>query len=159
MSKEDWPTIAEIYQLGIETGKATFQTEVPSFSQWDAEHIRQCRFVIKVDGKIAGWAALSTVSSRYVYRGIAEVSIYIAPDYRSKGYGKTLLDHMVTESEKSGFWTLQSGIMEDNIASLKIHEKCGFRKIGLRERIGRDINGKWRSTILMERRSNTVGID
>lgn len=159
MSKEDWPTIAEIYQLGIVTGKATFQTDIPTFSQWDAEHIRECRFVIKVDGKIAGWSALSTVSKRYVYRGMAEVSIYIAPDYQRKGYGKALLNHLVTESEKAGFWTLQSGIMDDNIASVKLHEACGFRKVGVRERIGRDINGKWRSTTLMERRSSTVGID
>jgi L-amino acid N-acyltransferase YncA len=159
MNEEDWPVIAEIYQLGIETGIATFQTDVPSFSEWDREHIKKCRFVAKIDHTVAGWIALASVSSCCVYAGVAEVSIYIAPSCRGKGVGKALLNHLVTESEKAGFWTLQSGIIEDNLPSLKLHEKCGFRQIGLREKIGRDSNGKWRSTVLMERRSKIVGID
>lgn len=159
MSEQDWPEVSKIYKQGIDTGKATFQTCIPDYSDWDASHIKECRFVAIDNNKIAGWVALSKVSSRCVYGGVAEVSIYIAQSSRGKSVGKSLLNHLVSESEKCGFWMLQSGIMEDNAASLALHDKCGFRKVGLREKIGKDCNGKWRSTVLMERRSKIAGIE
>lgn len=159
MSEQDWPDVAEIYRQGIATGRATFQSEVPEYREWNASHLPICRLAAVDDGKVAGWAALSGVSSRCVYRGVAEVSIYIAEGKRKNGIGQRLLDALIAQSEKAGIWTLQSGIMEDNLASVRLHEKCGFRKVGYRERIGRDIGGQWRSTVLMERRSGTAGID
>lgn len=159
MTEQDWPDVADIYRQGIATGKATFQSEIPEYKDWNASHLPVCRFVAEADGKTAGWTALSGVSSRCVYRGVAEVSIYIAEDFRGNGVGQKLLQYLITESEKAGIWTLQSGIMEDNLASICLHEKCGFRKVGCRERIGRDCSGRWRSTVFMERRSNTVGMD
>lgn len=159
MNKNDWPSVSDIYRQGIETGKATFQSDIPVYSEWDAAHIRECRFVALFDGKVAGWIALSKVSSRCVYGGVAEVSIYVAEKVRGMGIGKLLLNQLILESEKAGFWLLQSGIMEDNETSIGLHETCGFRKVGYRERIGRDNNGKWRSTVLMERRSSVTGID
>ncbi len=159
MTENDWPSVSEIYRQGIETGKATFQSDIPAYNEWDASHISECRFVAVHDGKVVGWTALSTVSSRCVYGGVAEVSLYIAKDYRGKGVGCKLLQYLIIESEKMDFWMLQSGIMEDNAASISLNEKCGFRQVGYRERIGRDIHGKWRSTILMEKRSGVVGVD
>ena len=159
MNKNDWPSVSEIYRQGIETGKATFQSDIPAYHEWNAAHIQECRFVAVHDKKVVGWTALSKVSSRCVYGGVAEVSIYIAEDYRGKGVGRELLQHLIIESEKADFWMLQSGIMEDNSASISLHEKCGFRQVGYRERIGRDVHGKWRSTVLMEKRSGVAGVD
>jgi phosphinothricin acetyltransferase len=159
MVEDDWSAVAEIYRQGIATGKATFQCEIPAYSDWNAGHNSECRFIVCEGDKILGWAALSKVSSRPVYSGVAEVSIYIAESVRGKGVGKQLMNHIIRESEKAGFWLLQSGIMEDNEASIRLHKCCGFRKVGYRENIGRDVNGKWRSTILMERRSKIAGID
>jgi len=159
INKNDWPSVSEIYRQGIETGKATFQSDIPAYSEWDAAHIQECRFVAVLGGRVVGWTALSKVSSRCVYHGVAEVSIYIAAEARGMGIGKLLMNQLILESEKSGFWLLQSGIMEDNETSIGLHETCGFRKVGYRERIGRDNHGKWRSTVLMERRSAITGID
>jgi len=159
MNEADWPAVSEIYRQGIETGKATFQIDVPAYDEWDAAHISECRFVAEADERVAGWAALSKVSGRCVYGGVAEVSIYIAGNYRDKGIGRQLLQHLIIESQKAEFWTLQSGIMEDNAGSIRLHEKCGFRKVGYRERIGKDASGRWRSTVLMEKRSEIVGVD
>lgn len=159
MNEKDWPAVSEIYRQGIETGKATFQSTVPAYDEWDTAHIRECRFVAVADGKVAGWAALSKVSSRCVYGGVAEVSIYISENCRGEGVGRQLLKHLITESEKAGFWTLQSGIMEDNAASIRLHECCGFRMIGYREKIGRDVSGKWRNNVLMEKRSPVAGMN
>lgn len=159
MNEKDWPDVAEIYRQGIATGKATFQSEIPEYKDWDASHMPVCRFVAEADGKAAGWVALSGVSSRCVYRGVAELSIYIAENFRGNGVGQKLLNYLIDKSEKAGIWMLQSGIMEDNLASICLHEKCGFRKVGFREKIGRDNSGRWRSTVLMERRSRTQGID
>ena len=159
MEKSDWPVVAEIYRQGIATGKATFQNEIPNYEEWNTAHIPRCRFVATDGETIVGWAALSGVSSRCVYAGVAELSIYIAENARGMGTGQILLNYLIQESEKAGFWLLQSGIMEDNVSSIKLHEKCGFRMVGYRERIGRDSNGKWRSTILMERRSQITGIN
>lgn len=158
MTEQDWPEVSSIYKQGIDTGKATFQSSIPEYNEWDAGHIKECRIVAVENGKIVGWTALSKVSSRCVYGGVAEVSIYIAENNRKNGVGQKLLNYLIDQSEKSGIWMLQSGIMEDNLASIRLHEKCGFRKVGTRERIGRDISGHWRSTILMERRSKVVGI-
>lgn len=159
MNENDWPSVSEIYRQGIETGKATFQSDIPTYNEWNAAHIQECRFVTVHDGKVVGWTALSKVSSRCVYGGVAEVSIYIAAEARGKGIGKQLLNQMILESEKAGFWLLQSGIMEDNEPSIQLHERCGFRQVGYRERIGRDIHGKWRSTVLVEKRSEVAGVN
>ncbi|MFT8888839.1 GNAT family N-acetyltransferase [Ethanoligenens sp.] len=159
MNDKDWPSVSKIYRQGIETGKATFQSDIPTYDDWDAAHIRECRFVAVVDGEVVGWVALSKISSRCVYGGVAEVSIYIAENYREEGVGRQLLKYLITESEKAGFWMLQSGIMEDNTASIRLHERCGFRMVGYREKIGKDVRGKWRNNVLMEKRSHLVGID
>lgn len=156
MLKSDWNQISEIYQQGMDTNFATFQTECPTYEEFDQSHMDQCRLVITDDTTIVGWAALSPVSSRCVYRGVAEVSIYIHNTYRGKGAGSQLLNYLSGQSEKDGIWTLQSGIMADNKASICLHEKCDFRQVGFRDRIGKDRFGQWRNTVLMERRSNLI---
>lgn len=156
MISSDWPAIAEIYKEGIATKMATFETEIPSWDQWNKNHIESCRLVAVKKGQILGWAALSEVSSRCVYGGVAEVSVYVASNARGKKIGERLLGQLILESEKEGFWTLQSGIFPENFASIKLHEKLGFRKIGYRERIG-NFEGVWKDNILMEKRSKTIG--
>lgn len=153
MTEEDWPEVARIYQQGMDGNLATFQTVCPSFADWDAAHHSACRLVAQRDGAVLGWAALSPVSSRVVYAGVAELSIYITREARGQGVGKALLNALIAASEQSGFWTLQSGIMENNLASIALHTSCGFRLVGSRERIGQDRFGVWRNTVLMERRS------
>lgn len=154
MRETDWDQVKEIYQQGMDTNLATFQTECPSYEEFDKSHLEDCRFVA-VDGDIVvGWTALTAVSNRCVYRGVAEVSIYVRDSYKGKQIGTQLLNHLIAKSEEYGIWTLQSGIMEDNLPSIRLHEKCGFRMVGLRERIGKDRYGVWRNTVLMERRSN-----
>jgi L-amino acid N-acyltransferase YncA len=154
----DWGTVAEIYKQGIETNNATFQQEIPTWNEWDNGHLKNCRIIALVDNNIAGWAALSPVSGRCVYGGVAEVSVYVAGNFRGQSIGKMLLDKLIIDSEKEKLWTLQAGIFPENIPSLTIHEKLGFRKVGYRERIGK-MNGKWRDTVLMERRSKNIGLD
>ena len=159
MEKQDWPSVSAIYQEGMDTNLATFQTQCPPYEAWDAGHLKGCRLVaVDPDGAVAGWAALSPVSSRCVYAGVAEISIYIAMVQRGKGIGTALLDALASASEKEGIWTLQSGIMADNAASIRLHEKNGYRMIGYREKVGCDRNGVWRDTVLMERRSRVVGV-
>lgn len=159
MSADDWPQVAEIYRQGIETRMATFETEVPPWEVWDANHIADCRLVVRGDdGSILGWAALSPVSSRCVYGGVAEHSIYIAVAARGLGVGKVLLNALVEESEQAGFWTIQSSVFPENAASMSLHRACGFREVGYRERIGQ-LDGVWRNTVLIERRSTTVGVN
>ena len=153
MTTKDWPAVARIYQEGMDTNLATFQTECPDWETWNAAHLPQCRLVAIADGAVAGWVALSAVSSRCVYAGVAEVSIYIGTEARGAGVGKALLTALISASEEAGFWTLQSGIMENNASSIALHTSCGFRKVGYREKIGQDRNGVWRNTLLMERRS------
>lgn len=158
MSEAHWPAVAQIYKQGVDTGFATFEKEIPSYEQWNKNHISSCRLVALRDHKIVGWAALSPVSVRRVYRGVAEVSIYIAKSERGSGIGNLLMEELIASSEKAGFWTLQSGIFPDNKASIKLHEKAGFRFLGRRERVGQ-LDGVWKDNLLFERRSKIVGTD
>nr|WP_321414874.1 N-acetyltransferase family protein [uncultured Allomuricauda sp.] len=158
MMPSDWQEVSSIYLEGIATGFATFETNAPSYEQWDNAHITACRLVAEHDAIIVGWAALSPVSSRCVYGGVAEVSVYISAKSRGKGVGKLLMQRLIDESEKAGFWTIQSGIFPENTGSIKLHEKVGFRYIGKRERVGK-INGVWKDNLLFERRSKRVGVD
>lgn len=160
MTASDWEAVSRIYQDGMDTNLATFQSECPSYAQWDASHLRKCRLVaLDTEGRVLGWAALSPVSARSVYTGVAEVSIYVSADEKGKGIGAKLLLALTDVSEREGLWTLQSGIMANNAASIRLHEKCGYRIVGYREGIGCDRNGVWRDTVLMERRSTVVGVD
>ncbi|MDP9958072.1 phosphinothricin acetyltransferase [Epilithonimonas hungarica] len=144
--------ILDIYKLGIETKNATFNTAVPTWEAWDKGHLKHSRLVIKAGDKIAGWIALSPVSSRCNYSGVAEVSVYIHPGFGGLGLASKLMEMMIPESENNGIWTLQSSVFPENKASIKLHEKFGFRKVGYREKISK-MNGVWRDTILLERRS------
>ena len=157
MTAKDWPAVATIYAEGITTGFATFETTVPTFESWDDAHIKSCRLVADKEGSILGWAALSPVSSRCVYGGVAELSIYIAGKSRGMGIGKALLNQLIIESETAGYWTLQAGIFPENSASIKLHEGLGFRFLGKRERIGKTSAGIWKDNLLFERRSEVVG--
>lgn len=159
MKESDWEQAANIYLEGIKTRKATFQTELPSWEDWNKSHISSCRLVIRSGGNILGWAALSPTSSRCVYKGVAEISIYIGEKYRGQGIGEVLLKNIIEQSEENGFWTLQSVIVSENAASIALHKKCGFREIGIREKVAKMNNEKWLDVVLMERRSNIVGID
>jgi L-amino acid N-acyltransferase YncA len=155
MIKTDWPQIAEIYKQGIETGNATFETQVPSWEKWDSSHIQSCRIVAQIEDNIVGWAALVPVSTRKVYSGVGEVSIYISNKYQGLKIGSSLLRQLIDESEKNGFWTLQAGIFPENKSSLRIHESNSFRIVGFREKIGQ-MNEIWRDTVLLERRSKNI---
>jgi len=157
LKSEHYPSVRRIYEEGIATGNATFQTESPEWSEWDSSHLAHSRIVAIENGDVIGWAALIPVSGRCVYAGVAEVSVYVGNAHRGKGIGKLLLDHLISESERNNLWTLQAGIFPENNSSLKIHERVGFRKIGLRERIGK-MKGVWRDTVLLERRSKIVGV-
>ncbi|WP_160684059.1 GNAT family N-acetyltransferase [Clostridium sp. C2-6-12] len=158
MKDSDWEEVSKIYLEGINTGIATFQNSIPSFEDWNAGHIKSCRLVAKSEGKILGFAVLSPTSSRCVYGGVAEVSIYIGEKYRGLGVGKALMISLIELSEENNFWTLQSGIIRENTASIELQKKCGFREIGIREKVAKMDNGIWHDTVLMERRSKTVGI-
>lgn len=155
---EHYPQVKDIYELGIATNNATLETKAPEWEDWDKKFLKNCRLVaLAEDGRVAGWAALTPVSGRCVYKGVAEDTVYVHPKYKGKGVGKLLLQRLVLESEQAGFWTLQAGILKENEASVRLHEQCGFRIVGLRERLGQ-LHGQWRDTWLMERRSNKVGI-
>ncbi|NDV17202.1 GNAT family N-acetyltransferase [Muricauda sp. TY007] len=158
MKASDWEDVSRIYSEGISTGLATFETTAPSYEQWDKAHTKECRLIAEKDGEIMGWAALSPVSSRCVYGGVGEVSVYIADKSRGMGVGRLLMQHLIEESEKAGFWTIQSGVFPENIGSIKLHKKVGFRYIGKRERVGK-IHGVWKDNLLFEKRSNKVGMD
>lgn len=158
MSPADWDQVRSIYIEGIRTGQATFETEAPDWERWDASHLQECRLVARAGEAIAGWAALSPVSKRRVYRGVAELSLFIAERFRGLGYGRALLEALIDCSEQHGIWTLQAGIIAENVSSLALHRKCGFREVGRRERIGR-LKEEWRDVILLERRSKIVGAE
>ncbi len=157
MTASDWPAVRAIYLEGIATGNATFERDAPPWDEWDAGHLPVCRLAARAESGLAGWAALSRVSARAVYRGVAEVSVYVAQAARSAGIGSALLQALVAESERAGFWTLQAGIFQENRASLALHRKAGFRVVGIRERLG-CVEGRWRDVVLMERRSQVVGV-
>lgn len=158
MSTADWPAVRVIYEAGIATGDATLETTAPAWEAWDAGHRSDCRRVAADDsGAVLGWAALTPVSGRCVYEGVAEVSVYVAPTAQGRGVGRSLLEALVRVSEAAGLWTLQASILVENAASLALHERCGFRRVGVRERIGRDATGRWRDVVLLERRSAIVG--
>ena len=152
----DWEAVKRIYEEGIATGNATVETAAPDWELWNSSHRLDCRLVAKEEGKIVGWAALTPMSLREAYSGVAEVSVYVAKLSRGKGAGKFLLKSLVSSSESAGVWTLQAMIFVENQASVAIHTSCGFRTVGTRERIG-CLYGRWRNTLLMERRSNVVG--
>lgn len=156
MAPKDWPQVRAIYQHGLDTGIATFESVLPTYAKWDENHLKLCRIVAQEDGIIAGWVALSPVSSRLAYAGVAEVSIYTSPDYQRRGAGWMLLNAAAEESERAGIWTLQSCIFRINEKSIKLHEKCGFRIVGYREKHARDKDNIWQDTVLMERRSKLV---
>lgn len=159
MRPEQWDDVRRIHREGIETGKATFETDAaPSWDDWSQEHLEFGRIVAVHDGGVVGWAALTPVSDRCVYAGVAEVSIYIAGEARGRGIGSMLMRALVEESERNGIWTLQAGIFTDNEHSIALHEKCGFRIVGRRERLGK-LKGVWKDVLMLERRSDRVGID
>lgn len=158
VTKENFPKLVEIYSQGIATNIATFQNDLPIWKDWDNGHLNFCRISLYENDKMIGWTALSPVSSRCVYSGVAEVSVYVATDARGKGVGQILLNELIKQSEANGIWTLQSGIFAENKPSIKLHENCGFRIVGYREKIGKK-NGVWKDNILMERRSQAIGIN
>jgi L-amino acid N-acyltransferase YncA len=171
MPPDLWPAVLEIYRQGIATRNATFETEPPDWEKWDRSHHKHCRLIaleprdeaiaeilIPLDGTgVLGWAALSPASSRRVYAGVAEVSVYVAAAARGRGVGKALLQALVRESELNGIWTLQAGIFPENAASIALHKLCGFREVGVRRRIGK-LGDTWRDVLLLERRSTAIGI-
>jgi len=154
---EDWEEVRAIYREGIATGHATFETDAPGWEAWDRGHLRVGRLVARAGGPVLGWAALSPVSGRCVYAGVAELSLYVRAAARGQGIGKALLRVLIEESERAGIWTLQGGVFPENAASIAVQKACGFREVGRRERIGR-MNGVWRDTVLLERRSAVVGL-
>lgn len=156
LTVSDWDAVRAIYLEGVATGNATFQQTAPEWFDWDKGHLPTCRIVARRGQEILGWAALSSVSGRCVYAGVAEVSVYVAQAARRTGIGTKLLTALVAESEAAGIWTLQAGIFPENTNSIRLHEKAGFRIVGTRERLG-CMNGRWRNVVLMERRSSVVG--
>ena len=160
LTEEMWPAVREIYAEGIATGNATFETELPNWEKWDDGHRKECR-VVALDASdsqsVVGWAALSPISRRRVYAGVCEVSVYVAERARGRGLGKLLLQELVNQSEAHGIWTLQAGIFPENLASVGLHEACGFRKVGVRQQLGK-LGNEWRDVLLLERRSLTVGV-
>jgi L-amino acid N-acyltransferase YncA len=166
MTTADWPDVRRIYLEGIATGDATLEREAPDWSHFDRSHQRECRFVALEGGRgpsrrgttVLGWTALSAYSSRRVYAGVAWESVYVATAARGRGIGRALLDAVIPASEAAGFWTLLAGIMAENAASLALHERVGFERVGVQRRVGQDATGRWRDVVLMERRSGSTGI-
>jgi L-amino acid N-acyltransferase YncA len=156
MTPDDWPAVKAIYEAGIATGDATFERSAPAWADWTATHVSTCRLVATDGQAVFGWAALSPISPRAVYAGVAEVSVYVAAEARGRGLGTLLLAGLVTAAESHGLWTLQAGIFPENTPSLAVHARCGFRVVGRRERIGQ-MDGRWRDVLLLERRSSLVG--
>ena len=153
---EHWPDVARIYGEGIATRQATFETEVPSWEAWDGAHLAEHRLVATREGVVVGWAALSRVSDRCVYGGIADGSVYVGEGARGQGVGRALLGALVASAESGGIWTIQTGIFPENVASLRLHERVGFEIVGRRKRLGK-LAGIWRDVLMLERRSGVVG--
>jgi L-amino acid N-acyltransferase YncA len=158
MTAEDWPRVADIYRAGMATGNSTFETEVPAWESWDGDHVATPRLVARRDGEVVAWASLSRVSSRCVYDGVAEVSLYVADEVRGQGIGAELLDALIQHSEDAGYWTLYAGVFPENEASLRLFRGRGFRDYGVQERVGK-MGGRWRDVLQLERRSTRAGID
>jgi phosphinothricin acetyltransferase len=158
MVAEDWELVRSIYEEGIQTGNATFQQKAPSWEEWDQSHLKELRYVACLNEQVVGWVALSPTSSRCVYQGVAEVSIYISEIARGNGIGSKLLKMLIDKSEEKGYWTLKAGIFPENLSSLQLHKNFGFIEVGRRVRIGQ-LNGVWRDVLLIERRSKKIGID
>jgi L-amino acid N-acyltransferase YncA len=158
LAPDDWTEVRRIYAEGIATGNATFEAEPPAWEAWDRSHRADSRLVARDGRRVVGWAALSRVSERCAYGGVAEVSVYVAADARGRGVGRRLLEELVRCSEENGVWTLQAGIFPENAASIALHERCGFRRVGIREKLGR-LRGAWRDVVLLERRSRRVGAE
>jgi L-amino acid N-acyltransferase YncA len=152
----DWDEVRRIYAEGIATGNATFETEPPSWEAWNGAHRPDSRLVVREGEKVLGWAALSPVSDRCAYGGVAEVSVYVSSEARGRGVGRRLLEELVRASEEAGIWTLQAGIFPENTASIALHRRCGFRTVGVRERLGQ-LDGVWRDVEFLERRSSRIG--
>jgi L-amino acid N-acyltransferase YncA len=154
MADSDWPTVRRIYQEGIATGDATLEREAPDWDHFDRSHRHDCRLVARsaTDGELLGWVALTAVSARRVYSGVAWESVYVAEAARGKGVGRALLEAVVAESETAGLWTLQAGVLAENTTSLALHERVGFRRVGVQEALGQDPSGRWRDVVLLERR-------
>ena len=157
MELADWPAVADIYRDGIATGHATFNTEAPSWEEWDRSHLASCRLVAVDDSDVLGWAAMIPVSDRCVYAGVAEESVYVSARARGRGVGRLLLEGLIATSERQGIWTLQAGIFPENTPSIALHERLGFRLVGRRERLGKMATGQWRDVLMLERRSESVG--
>jgi L-amino acid N-acyltransferase YncA len=170
MTEADWPAVARIYRAGIDAGDATFERGAPSFENWSRARLPAPRLVARgkpgdgsgdrsneESGEVLGWAALSPVSARAVYRGVGAVSIYVDPAYTRRGVGRALLDALIAASEDVGLWTLEAGIFPENRASVALHERCGFTLVGVRRRLGQMADGRWRDVALYERRSRTIG--
>lgn len=157
MREEDWPAVREIYVQGLATGQASFETEAPDWEQWNAARLPICRLIARDHDAVVGWAALSPVSSRRVYQGVAEASVYVAPRGRGKGIGLSLLQALIETSESAGIWTLEAKVFPENTASLALCERCGFRRVGVREKLGCH-RGVWRDVVLLERRSTIAGM-
>ena len=155
MRASDWEQVRAIYLEGIRTGHATFEREAPSWEQWNDAHLPVARVVMRDGERVLAWGALSPVSKRQVYRGVAELTVYVAESARGQGIGRTLLEALIIESERNGIWTLQASIFPENTASVELHRRCGFREVGRRERIAM-LNGVWRDTLLFERRSESM---
>jgi len=151
MQPHDWPAVREIYRQGIATKQATFETSAPSWEEWDADHLVDLRLVADEDGEVIGWVVLLSASCRACYAGVAEGSVYVAEGARGRGIGTALLTRLLADADEAGFWTIQTSIFPENVASIALHERCGFRVVGTRERIAR-LNGAWRDTVLLERR-------
>ena len=153
-----WQKVRAIYEEGIATGNATFETSAPAWEAWDGSHLPFARLIAEEGGEILGWAALSRVSDRCVYAGVAEVSVYVKASARERGIGAALLAVLIRQSETNNIWTLTAGIFPENVSSVRLHEKAGFQVLGVREKIGK-LNGRWRDVLLFERRSRVVGIE
>jgi L-amino acid N-acyltransferase YncA len=160
MIQDDWPAVHRIYAEGIATGDATLEREAPDWNHFDHSHPPECRFVARdgPGGAVVGWTALSGYSSRKVYGGVAWESVYVGADARGQGVGRALLKALIPASEVAGFWTLLAGVIADNAASLALHERVGFRRIGVQKALGQDATGRWRDVVTLERRSTTVGV-
>jgi L-amino acid N-acyltransferase YncA len=153
LEQRDWPAVNAIFEEGIATGTATFETEAPSWQRWDGAHL-PLRLVAEEEGEVVGWAALAPYSDRECYQGVAESSVYVAAAARGRGVGRTLIERLVHDSEQAGFWTLLAGIFPENETSLRLHRNCGFREVGTHRRLGR-LHGEWKDVVLLERRSKS----